>query len=59
MCARVAGDEQVGQGRQHVFMAELPCNDGREAFPAGLVDDGQDTELATLMRAPCDEVVSP
>ena len=40
-------------------MPELPRNDERQAFPASLVDDGQDTELATVMRAPFDEVVSP
>ena len=40
-------------------MFELPCHDQRQAFPAGLVDDGQDAELATIMRAAFDEVVSP
>lgn len=40
-------------------MLELPRNDERETFPAGFVDDRQDAELAAVMRAPLDEVVSP
>ncbi len=59
MCWRAAQDEQVGQGRQNIFMLELQCNDERQTFPAGLVNDGQDAELAPVMRAPLDEVVGP
>ena len=37
------------------------CNaaDQRQAFPAGLVDDGQDAELTAIMRPPFDKVVGP
>jgi len=40
-------------------MPELPRHDERQALPAGLVDDRQDAELATIMRATFDEVVGP
>ena len=40
-------------------MLELTRHDERQALPAGLIDDGQDAELAAIMRAPFDEVVSP
>jgi len=56
---RPTRDEQVGQGRQNILMLELPCNDERQAFPAGLVDDREDAELATVMRPPLDEIVGP
>ena len=59
MCRRAARDEQVRQGRQHILMFELSRNDKRQTFPAGLVDDRQDAELAAVMRAPLDEVVGP
>ncbi len=59
MCWWAAQDEQVGQGRQNILVPELACNDERQAFPAGLIDDGQDPELAALMRAPFDKVIGP
>jgi hypothetical protein len=40
-------DEQFSERAPHVFVAGLPCNDERQAFPAGLVDDGQDVILAS------------
>ena len=46
MCWWAAQDEQVGQGRQNILVPELACNDERQTFPAGLIDDGQDPELA-------------
>ena len=59
MCWWAAQDEQVGQGRQNILVPELACNDERQALPTGLVDDGQNTELAAIVRAPFDEVVGP
>lgn len=59
ICWRPARDEQVSQGRQHVFVFELPRHDQGEAFAAGLIDDRQDPELATIMGASLDEVVCP
>ena len=38
-------------------MPELAGNDQRQALPAGLVDDRQDAELATVMGAALDEVI--
>lgn len=52
-------DEQVSQRRQHILVFELPGNDECQAFPAGLVDDRQNPELAAIVRAPFDEVVGP
>ena len=40
-------------------MFELPCHDERQALPTDLVDDGQDAELATIMRAAFNDVVIP
>lgn len=40
-------------------MLELPRNYQRQALPAGLIDDGQDAELAAIMRPPFDKVISP
>ena len=54
-----ARDEQVGQGRQHVFVFELPRHDQGEAFAAGLIDDRQDAELAAIVGATFYEVVCP
>lgn len=51
---RAARDEQVRQCCQHIFMPELSRNDQGQALPAGFVDDGQDTELAAVMRKPFD-----
>ena len=59
MSGRSFVDEQIGESGQHVFMFELACDDERQAFPAGLVDDGQDPELATVVGARFDEVISP
>ena len=55
---RAARDEQVGQGRQNILVFELTRDDERQTFLAGLVDDGQDAELAAVMRAPLDEVMA-
>ena len=59
MCRRAPCDEQVRQCGEHIFMFELTSNNQRQALPTGLVDDGQDAELATIMRAAFDEVVRP
>ncbi len=59
MCGRTARDEQVGQSRQNILVLELTRNDERQAFPAGLVDDREDAELAAIMRPPLDEIVGP
>lgn len=59
MCRRTARNEQVSQRRQHILVFELPGNDKCQALPAGLIDDGQDPELAAIVRAPFDEVVGP
>jgi hypothetical protein len=42
-----------------ILMLELSRNDEHQAFPAGLIDDGQDAELAPIMGATLAEVVSP
>lgn len=42
-------EQQLGQGRQHVFVAELACHDQCQAFPARLVDDREDAELASVV----------
>ncbi len=59
MCRRTARDEQVGQSHQNILVLELTRNDERQAFPAGLVDEREDTELAAIMRPPLDEIVGP
>lgn len=59
MYRRTARNEQVSQRRQHILVFELPGNDECQALPAGLIDDGQDPELAAIVRAPFDEVVGP
>ena len=59
MCRRAAGDEQLRQRGKDVLMPQLTCHDKRQAFPASLIDNGQDAELAVIVRAPLDEVVSP
>jgi rRNA-processing protein FCF1 len=56
---RASLDEQLGKCRQHVFMLELTRNDERQTFPAGLVDDGEDAELAPVVGPPFDKVVGP
>ena len=56
---RPARDEQLGECCQHVFMLELTGNDECQALAAGLVDDRQDAELATVMGAALDEVIRP
>jgi hypothetical protein len=38
-------------------MLELTRHDECQAFPAGLVDDGEDPELAPIMRPALDKVV--
>ena len=56
---RPAGDEQVGQRRQHVFVFELARDDQGQVFATGLVDDRQDAELAAIMGTTFDEVIDP
>lgn len=36
---RATRDEQVSQSRQNTLVLDLPRNDERQTFPAGLVDD--------------------
>jgi len=52
-------DEQIGERRQHIFVVQPARDDERKAFPAGLVDDGKDAELAPVVGAALDEVVGP
>src|SRR3546814_11141331 len=59
MGRRTAFDEQLGQRCQHVFVAELACDDQRQALAAGFVDDGKDAELAPVVGAFLDEVIGP
>ena len=59
MCKRIPRDEQVGKRRQHVFVVELAGDRQRQAFPARLVDDGQDAELAAVVRPRLNKVVRP
>src|SRR3546814_9024223 len=59
MSRRTAFDEQLGQRCQHVFVAELACDDQRQALAAGFVDDGKDAELAPVVGAFLDEVIGP
>jgi len=59
MSWRRSCDEQIGKRCEHVFMLELARHNERQSFPAGLVDDGQDPELVTIMRPAFDEVISP
>jgi hypothetical protein len=59
MRRRPSSDEQVGKRRQHVFVVEPASHDQRQAFPARLVDDGEDPELAPVMGARLDKVVGP
>lgn len=40
-------------------MLELTRHHERQAFPAGLVDDGEDPELAPIMRPALDKAVGP
>ncbi|CAH0357342.1 hypothetical protein SPH9361_04992 [Sphingobium sp. CECT 9361] len=40
-------------------MLKLSRDDERQALPAGFVDNGQDTELAAIVRPTLDEVVGP
>ena len=59
ICRRPPCDEQARQGGEHIFVPKLPCHDQRKALSAGVVDDGQDAELAAIVRAVFDEVVRP
>ena len=52
-------DEQLGKCRQHILMVEPARNHQCQVFPAGLVDNGQDAELAPVVGPPLDEVVCP
>ena len=52
-------DEQLGECRQHILMVEPTRDHQRQTFPAGLVDDGQNAELAPIMGAPFDEIIGP
>ena len=56
---RTAFDEQVGQCGQHVFVAQLTCHDQCQALATGLVDDGQDAELAPIVGTLLDEIIGP
>ena len=49
------GDEQLGQCCQHILAAKSPRNRQGQALPAGFIDDRQNTELATVVRAPLDD----
>lgn len=59
MRGRTTLDEQLGQRCQYVFVFELARDDECQALPARLVDNGKDAELASVMGAFLDEVVSP
>src|SRR3546814_20458986 len=59
MGRRTEFDEQLGQRCQHVFVAELACDDQRQALAAGFVDDGKDAELSPVVGAFLDEVIGP
>ena len=59
MRRRAPLDEQLGQRCQYVFVFELARDDECQALPARLVDNGKDAELASVMGAFLDEVVSP
>ena len=41
----------LGECRQHILMVEPTRDHQRQTFPAGLVDDGQNAELAPIMGA--------
>ena len=59
MSGRPTPEEQLRQGRQHIFMVELSGDDQREALTAEFVDDGEDAEFPTIVGAPLDEIVGP
>ena len=59
MGRRATRNEQIGKCCQHVFMLELASDDQRQAFPARLIDDRQDAELAAIVRSPFHKVVGP
>lgn len=50
-------DEQFGKRRKHILVAEPTCYHQRQALAAGLVNNGQDAELAPVMGAFLDEVI--
>ncbi len=52
-------DEQLGKCRKHILVAEPTCHNQRQTFPARLVDDGQNAELASVVRPRLDKVVGP
>ena len=56
---RAAEDEQLGQDRQNVCAPDPAGDQQGHTFPARFIDDSKDTELATIMGATLDEVVSP
>ena len=57
MRRRPAGDEQIGQGTQHILAPEPSRDRQGQAVPAGIVDDRQDPELAAIVGPSLDEVV--
>jgi len=59
MGRRAPVNEQLGQGRQHIFVAKLTGDHQRQALAAGLVDDREDAELAPVVRPCLDKVVRP
>ena len=56
---RAVEDEQISQDRQNVSAPDSARNQQRHTFPARFIDDRKDSELATIMGATLDEVVSP
>ncbi len=59
MCRWAPVNEQLGQGRQHIFVAELAGDHQRQALAAGLVDDREDAELTPVVRPRLDKVIRP
>ena len=59
MRRRTALDEQLGERCQHVLMVELAGDRQRQAFSARLVDDRENAELAPVVGASFNKVVSP
>jgi hypothetical protein len=50
MSRRAPVNEQLGQGRKHIFVAELAGDHQRQALAAGLVDDREDAEPFDKLR---------
>jgi len=56
---RTTGDEQVGEGVDHVRRGELPCHPDRQRLARELVHHAQHPELPPIPRPVLDEVVGP